>query len=108
MKTSIFFITSKPEPKFPWAAVIGGSSGALFLLGLVIFLVPRYQRRKKAKQRSYWEEMPRDELYPGDEKYEMEDKNEGISYYGEITPLPTEARSEGLGLTNEAARLEDL
>ena len=108
MKTSIFFITSETEPNFPWDAVIGGSCGVLFVLGLAIFLVPRYQRRKKAKQRSFWEEMPRDELYPGDEKYEMEDKNEGICYYGEITPLPTEARSEGLGFANDAARLEDL
>ena len=63
------------------------------------------QRRKKVKERDFWEEMPRDDLYPGDEKYELEDKKEDI---GKVTISPVKAHFEGLGVTNEAVRYEDV
>lgn len=107
-ETSHSFITTETEPKFPLAVVIGGSCGGLFLVGLAICLVVRYQPCKRARQRSLWQEMPRDDLYPGSSEYELEDRRESIRYYGEITPLHTGARSVGLGHTNEAARYEDL
>ena len=52
--------------------------------------------------------MPRDVLYPGEEKFELENKKEGIGRYGEVTISSFEARFDGLGFTNEAARYEDV
>ena len=101
-QTSIFFITSETESKFPLAAVIGGSCVGLFLLPLAICLC------KKVKERSFCEDMPRDDLYPGDSEYELEDRREGTCYNGEEALLHTEARSVGLGHTNEAACYEEL
>ena len=113
MQTSIFFsygviiiVTAETEPEFPFGIVIGISVSGFFLLATVtIYLV---RRRKKGKQRSVWDEMPRDILYPGDEKYELEDKKEGFGRYGEGTICSIETRFEGLGVTNEAARHEDV
>lgn len=52
--------------------------------------------------------MPRDVLYPGEEKFELENKKKGIGRYGEVTISSIEARFDGLGFTNEAARYEDV
>ena len=105
----IIIVTTKTEPTFPFGLVIGIICGGLFLLGIItIYLVRRYQRRKKEKQRRIWDQMPRDVLYPGEEKFELEDKKEGIGRYGGVTISSIEARFEGLGFTNEAARYEDV
>ena len=105
----IIIVTTKTEPKFPFGVVLGVSCGGLLLFGIIIiYLVRRCQRRKKVKQRRFWDQMPRDVLYPGEEKFELEDKKEGIGRYGEVTISSIEARFEGLGFTNEAARHEDV
>ena len=116
MQKSIFFyyviiiVTTKTEPTFPFGLVIGiiGCGGLFLLCIITIYLVRRYQRRKKKKQRRIWDQMPRDDLYPGEEKFELGDKKEGIGRYGEVTISSIEARCEGLGFTNEAARCEDV
>lgn len=97
------------EPKFPFKVVIGISCGGLFFLALItVYMIRHCQRRKKAKQRRFLDEMPRDDLYPGDERYELEDKMEDIARHGEVPVSAIGGRFEGLGLTNEAARYEDV
>ena len=114
MQTSIFFfygvimiVTAETEPEFPLGIVIGISVGGFSVLLATVTTVYLVRRHKKRKQSSVWDEMPRDVSCPGDEKYELDDKKEGVGRYGEGTICSIETRFEGLGVSNDAGQFEE-
>lgn len=52
--------------------------------------------------------MFRDVLYFGEEKFELEDKKEGIGCYGEVIIFFIEVCFDGLGFINEVVCYEDV
>ena len=99
MRTFIFLydaiitVTTKTEAKFPFGVVLGISCCGLLLLGIIYHYLPC--SALPTSQKGEAEALSKVVLYPGEERFELEDKKEGIGRYGEVAISSIEACFEG-------------